>query len=150
VGTDAFVRSAGAARACLRHRFLGQVGNWNRIPLRTTLRGLKSCATALFHAFCEFTHGLLRDLDTLASRERSLRQINCGQYFRSGALPLFPQPQSFLHRILGTLTIASPQPPNNFLKHLPPLLIILKLIKASASRSQQHHISRLRDSVRFA
>ncbi len=50
----------------------------------------------------------------------------------------------------GFISGTSLQPPHNLLKHLPALLIILELIKAGASRSQQHHITRLGHSIRLA
>ena len=68
-----------------------------------TLLSGKSCATALFYTFGEFTHRLLSDLDTLAACQRSFRLVEGCKEFGPLALPLFPQPESFLHRILGTL-----------------------------------------------
>ena len=44
----------------------------------------------------------------------------------------------------------SRQPPYNLLKPLPAPLIIFELIKARASRSQQHDVAWLRDGIRFA
>lgn len=42
------------------------------------------------------------------------------------------------------------QPPHNLFKHVPALLIILKLVEARASRRQQHDIARLGHSIRLA
>ena len=44
-----------------------------------------------------------RDQPTFATRQGSFRHVNCSEDFCPSALPLFPQRQSFRHRIFGTV-----------------------------------------------
>ena len=59
--------------------------------------------SALFHFCGKILHGLLSDDPAFASRQGSLRFIDCGEDLRAAALAFFPQSKGFLDRIFLAL-----------------------------------------------